>query len=120
VLIALLVSVLCIVANAFFVAAEFAFAKVRPTSLEALSREGDARAERALGMSKHLDAYLSATQLGITLASLALGRLSEPAVESCIRPAKAAVGEVLPQEKVGLTRSELTELVAQGAALQII
>jgi len=85
-LIPLLLSVLCVVANAFMVAAEFAFAKVRPTSLEAMARAGDAKAERALGMTRRLDAYLSATQLGITLASLGLGWLGEPALADMMTP----------------------------------
>ncbi|MBW2462956.1 MAG: HlyC/CorC family transporter [Deltaproteobacteria bacterium] len=76
----LLLSALCVVVNAFMVAAEFAFAKVRPSSLEALARAGDLRAVRALDMTRRLDAYLSATQLGITLASLGLGWLGEPAI----------------------------------------
>lgn len=85
-MIPLVLAVVCVAANAFFVAAEFAFAKVRPSSLEALARAGDLRARRALEMTRHLDAYLSATQLGITLASLGLGWLGEPALAHLIAP----------------------------------
>lgn len=67
-------------ANALFVAAEFALARVRPTALEALARAGDRRAAHALQVTKRLDAYLTATQLGITLASLGLGWLGKPAL----------------------------------------
>lgn len=67
-------------ANAFFVAAEFALARVRPTALEALARNGNARAVHALGVYRRLNDYLSATQLGITLASLGLGWIGEPAL----------------------------------------
>ena len=77
---------MCIVANAFFVAAEFALARVRPTALEALAQRGDARAARALVATRHLDNYLTASQFGITLASLALGWLGEPALARFIRP----------------------------------
>jgi CBS domain containing-hemolysin-like protein len=82
----------CILVNAFFVAAEFALAKVRPTALEALAREGDAKAKRAHEISQQLDAYLSATQLGITIASLTLGWLGEPAMVSLLSPPLYAVG----------------------------
>src|SRR5687767_1170958 len=59
--------------NGFFVASEFAIVKVRGTQLEALEVDGDRKAKFARHVTAHLDAYLSATQLGITLASLALG-----------------------------------------------
>ncbi|MDR0881724.1 MAG: hemolysin family protein [Candidatus Adiutrix sp.] len=72
--------------NGFFVAAEFAFVKARSTRLEVLSREGDRRAKAALFGRDHLEAYLSVCQLGITLASLGLGWLGEPAVGALLRP----------------------------------
>lgn len=90
----LLLSLACVAANAFFVAAEFALAKVRPSALEALAKQGDKDAERAYGITKKLDAYLSATQLGITLASLGLGWLGEPALAHLIESALALVGAV--------------------------
>jgi CBS domain containing-hemolysin-like protein len=74
---------LLVALNGFFVAAEFALVKVRPTQLEPL--EGK-RARLARHMLRHLDAYLSATQLGITLASLALGWVGEPAFAWLIHP----------------------------------
>ncbi len=83
-MIALLLSVFCVAANAFFVAAEFALAKVRPTALEALAKSGDASAARAFEITQRMDAYLSATQLGITLASLGLGWLGEPALAAMV------------------------------------
>lgn len=66
--------------NAFFVVSEFAIVKVRKTRLEELSKNGIKNATLALKISNTLDTYLSATQLGITLASLALGWISENAV----------------------------------------
>lgn len=82
---------LLVALNGFFVAAEFALVKVRPTQLEPLISEGSRRARMARHMLRHLDAYLSATQLGITLASLALGWVGEPAFSWIVRPAVALV-----------------------------
>src|SRR5882757_2298607 len=79
----LVLGLVLVALNGFFVAAEFALVKVRPTQLEPL--EGK-RARLARHMLRHLDAYLSATQLGITLASLALGWVGEPAFAWLIRP----------------------------------
>lgn len=79
-------------ANALFVAAEFALARVRPTALEARARAGDSQAAHALEITKRLDAYLTATQLGITLASLGLGWLGEPALAAIISPPLHGLG----------------------------
>jgi CBS domain containing-hemolysin-like protein len=89
---ALTAAVLCVFANAFFVAAEFALAKVRPTALEARARQGDAASARALRIARQLDAYLTATQLGITLASLGLGWLGEPALARLLEHPLQALG----------------------------
>ena len=75
--------------NAFFVACEFSVVKVRTTQLDALLEEGNVRAHFVNHVRGHLDAYLSATQLGITLASLALGWIGEQSLASIIRPALA-------------------------------
>ncbi len=72
--------------NGFFVATEFAIVKVRPTRLKALLDEGRPGAATAMLMTQRLDAYLSATQFGITLASLGLGWLGDPAFEHILRP----------------------------------
>ena len=77
---------LLVLLNGFFVVAEFALVKVRKTRLEELSARGASNAKLALKIVSSLDAYLSATQLGITLASLGLGWLGEPAVASLIAP----------------------------------
>lgn len=76
-LILVLILVFC---NAFFVISEFAVVKIRRTKLEELAHAGSKRAKIALEINEHLNTYLSATQLGITLASLGLGWLGEPAV----------------------------------------
>lgn len=78
--------------NGFFVAAEFAMVKVRQTRLQQLALEGNAMARTAQQVTGHLDAYLSACQLGITLASLALGALGEPAIARLIEPGLATLG----------------------------
>jgi CBS domain containing-hemolysin-like protein len=88
----LLGTAVLVLLNAFFVASEFAIVKMRPTRLEQLIREGDARARLALRMSQRLDAYLSANQLGITLASLGLGWIGEPAIAHLIEPLLAPLG----------------------------
>jgi CBS domain containing-hemolysin-like protein len=73
--------------NAFFVASEFAIVKVRNSQLDALEDEGNVKAVFAKHVRGHLDAYLSATQLGITLASLALGWIGEQFLAHILEPA---------------------------------
>jgi CBS domain containing-hemolysin-like protein len=80
----LLLVLLLVLLNGFFVAAEFALVRVRQSRLQQLVDEGNARAKYAFAVSKRLDSYLSATQLGITLASLALGWVGERAVAELI------------------------------------
>jgi len=82
----LLLAFLFVLANGFFVAAEFAIVKVRSTQIAELADQGSVRAKMAKKLIRHLDAYLSATQLGITLASLALGWIGEPAFHHLIQP----------------------------------
>ncbi|HEX3031033.1 MAG TPA: hemolysin family protein [Bacillota bacterium] len=72
--------------NAFFVAAEFSLVKVRKTRLVELAEHGSKKAAVAFEVSSRLDAYLSACQLGITLASLGLGWLGEPAIATLLEP----------------------------------
>src|SRR6185369_5497911 len=79
-------------ANAFFVASEFAIVKIRPSRLEQLAAQGHRRARVALAISRRLDAYLSANQLGITLASLALGWIGEPAFAGLLSPLFGSFG----------------------------
>ncbi|HEU0163507.1 MAG TPA: hemolysin family protein, partial [Thermomicrobiales bacterium] len=80
-----LVAVVALVlANGFFVATEFALVSVRRTRIQQLAAEGDRRATGVLGLLDHLDTYIAATQLGITISSLALGWVGEPAVASLL------------------------------------
>jgi len=81
-----------IVANGVFVAAEFAIVKVRPTQLAELAAAGSARARMARRILRKLDTYLSAIQLGVTLASLALGWIGEPVFARLIEPSLEMFG----------------------------
>lgn len=78
--------------NGFFVAAEFALVKVRSSQIELRARDGNIFAGIAKGLIEHLDAYLSACQLGITLASLALGWIGEPVVAAIVADVVALAG----------------------------
>jgi CBS domain containing-hemolysin-like protein len=105
----LLLVVFLVLANGFFVAAEFALVAVRKSRIEALAAEGSKAAERLLGLLNNLNAYISATQLGITLASLGLGWVGEPAVAALLEPALIRLGEM-----TGMT------FLASGAVLHTI
>jgi len=83
---ALVLAVVLVLLNGLFVAAEFSLVKVRPTQIAPAALEGHRRASVAHHMIQHLDAYLSATQLGVTLASLGLGWVGETAFEGVVRP----------------------------------
>jgi len=76
----LLLVILLVIGNGFFVAAEFSLVAVRKSRIEALAEEGNQAAKRLLGILRNLNEYISATQLGITMASLGLGWVGEPAV----------------------------------------
>jgi len=80
----LLLAVLLLVANGFFVAVEFALMASRRTKLEAMAEHGSAPARLALGSMRHLNLQLAGAQLGITMASLVLGYVAEPAVAGLI------------------------------------
>ncbi|MDL2215283.1 hemolysin family protein [Dysgonomonas sp. OttesenSCG-928-M03] len=80
----ILITFLFVFLNGFFVAAEFAIVKVRASQLELKAQEGNRLAILSKRIVGHLDAYLAATQLGITLSSLALGWIGEPFVSKMI------------------------------------
>ena len=82
--------------NGFFVAAEFAMVKVRSTQIEPLAKGGSKRATIAQQVVTHLDTYLSACQLGITMTSLALGWIGEPFVARQLEPAFLWLGITQP------------------------
>src|SRR4029077_18626206 len=82
----LLVIAALVALNGFFVAAEFALVKVRHSQVHALTMEGNKRATISQHVVENLNAYLSACQLGITLASLGLGWLGEPFLARMLQP----------------------------------
>jgi CBS domain containing-hemolysin-like protein len=95
----LLLALALVVLNGFFVAAEFAFVRIRGTSVEQLATDGRAGAGSLQDVMADLDNYLAVTQLGITLASLGLGWVGEPAVASLIEP---VLTPVLPASLIHL------------------
>jgi CBS domain containing-hemolysin-like protein len=119
-----------ILANGFFVAAEFAIVAVRRSRLEQLAREGHPTAPIAQQMVGRLDTFIAACQLGITMASLALGWIGEPALAQLIEPPlERLVGRWAPAAAhgvaVGLAFALITgltivagELAPKGIALQ--
>ncbi len=90
--ISLIAAIVLILFNAFFVAAEFAIVRVRPTRLEQLASAGNSRAATAIQVTRKLDSYISAAQLGITLASLGVGWLGEPAFTGLVMKWLAPLG----------------------------
>jgi CBS domain containing-hemolysin-like protein len=110
--IGLLAVIFLVLANGFFVATEFAIVAVRRSRLEQLAADGNRTAEAAKHVVGHLDAYIAACQLGITMASLALGWIGEPAFAHLIEPPlEALVGQVAPAAAHG---------IAVGTAFAII
>lgn len=92
----ILIVLLLVLANGFFVASEFSLVGVRRSRIATLADAGDARAKLLLSLVDNLNAYISATQLGITLASLALGWIGEPAVAHLLEiPLKGRISETL-------------------------
>lgn len=86
--------------NGFFVAAEFAIVKVRYSQIQLRAEKGSKLAKKAEHIINHLDTYLSATQLGITFASLGLGWIGEPVVAKIIAFVVAALHIQLPEETI--------------------
>ncbi len=107
----LILSLLFVIANGYFVAAEFAIVKVRATQLTEQVSKGSKRAQMATVLRKNLDAYLSATQLGITLASLSLGWVGEPAFARLIEPLL---------ERFGAASSALAHSISATFAFTVI
>lgn len=107
----LLVLLLLVFANGFFVAAEFAIVKIRASQLKLLLKTGDWRVNIAIRAVENLDACLSATQLGITLASLGLGWLGEPFIADWLNPLF---------ENWGIVSEKLRASLSMGVAFTII
>lgn len=120
-----------VAANGFFVAAEFSLVGARRTRIAQLAAEGSAVAKVAQKAMEHLDSYIAATQLGITLSSLALGWIGEPAISHILEPvlhalvpAEAAetlthtIAVVIAFSLVTLLHIVMGELVPKSIALQ--
>jgi magnesium and cobalt exporter, CNNM family len=90
-------------ANGFFVAAEFALVKIRATRVEQLVAQGNRLARIVQQQTTHLDNYIAATQLGITLASLALGWIGEPSLAHLIEPLFQWVGSGVAAQDIANT-----------------
>ncbi|MBM7703112.1 hemolysin family protein [Metabacillus iocasae] len=88
----LLLLAILIALTAFFVASEFAIVKIRSSRIDQLLAEGSARAKAAKKVTTHLDEYLSACQLGITITALGLGWLGEPTIEKLLHPLFVELG----------------------------
>jgi len=84
--------ILLVLVNGFFVGAEFAIVRSRRARIEQLAQEGDRRAEVALDQMDHVDEFVATSQVGITLASIGIGFLGEPAIADLIEP---LLGDVL-------------------------
>lgn len=104
---------LFVLLNAFFVAAEFSLVKMRLSHVQALAAQGNLRAKRVATMMADLDLYLSSCQLGITVASLVLGYLAEPAFADLIVSIAASFGMTVGE-------SGLIHIVAFGLALTVV
>src|SRR5215207_4319859 len=102
---ALAAVVILVLANGFFVATEFSLVAVRRTRIQHLASEGDRRAAAVLGRLDHLDAYIAATQLGITVASIALGWIGEPALAHLIEPALERLPGLSATQRVWVTHT---------------
>jgi putative hemolysin len=98
--------------NGFFVAAEFGLVKVRHTRIDELAAEGKRIARMVQDELRHLDNYIAATQLGITLASLALGWIGEPSLAHLIEPLFSFAG--------GTAATELAHSVAIAISFFLI
>ncbi|MFJ9247556.1 hemolysin family protein [Streptomyces sp. NPDC101776] len=88
----LLIGLATLVVNAFFVAAEFALISVRRSQVEPHAEQGDRRAKSVLWGLQHVSALMAAAQLGITLCTLVLGIVAEPAIAHLLEPVFHAVG----------------------------
>lgn len=118
---------LLVLANAFFVVAEFALVAVDRQRIEVLAEAGDRRARRALALLRRLSFNLSGSQLGITISSLVLGFIAEPTIARVLEPALAPVPEAgrsavaigLALALATVTQMIVGELVPKGLAIAL-
>jgi CBS domain containing-hemolysin-like protein len=113
---------LLVLANGFFVASEFALVAVRRTWVETQAAKGDRRARALLPLLDHLDDYIAATQLGITISSLALGWLGEPALARVIAAALDRARALLPHDlvaQIGALSAWLSPVAVHSVAIAV-
>ena len=91
---AIIVTFILVLVNGFFVAAEYSFVRVRGTQLDELAKTGNGAAKLAARISDDIEPYISTVQLGVTLASLGVGLLGEPAVGRFIEPVLGGLRDV--------------------------
>ncbi len=116
----LILTALFVVLNGFFVAAEFALVKTRPSRVEALAAAGDRKAKILQKILNELDLYLSGCQLGITIASLVLGYLAEPAFAALIENAAVSLGLATEAQLAAPELNPLLHYTAFGMALTVV
>ena len=110
----LLIVLVLVVVNAFFVAAEYALVRVRRTRMEALATQGSSLARIVLHGLDHLSRYIAGVQVGITLAGLASGRFGEPVLSALFGPLFV---QLFPSSLLG---TEVSTALATGLVLLII
>ncbi|HEX7255879.1 MAG TPA: hemolysin family protein [Gaiellaceae bacterium] len=98
----ILLALLLVAANGFFVATEFAITRVRPTQVKELEAQGKPGAASLRHAVDHLDAYLAACQLGITISSIGLGVVGKPAFEALLEPVAEPLGDLTGVAAYGL------------------
>src|SRR6266849_2158719 len=107
-LLRLLGVVVLVLVNGFFVAAEYALVSVRPTRVEELLQQGRPGARSVKNALDRLARFIAATQLGVTVASLSLGWLGEPALSGLLEPLLS----LLPAAWVGVASRTLSAIIA--------
>ena len=113
----LLLAVLVLVGlNGFFVASEFALVRSRRSKLEQMEDDGDRKAPLVLRQMDEMNAYLAACQLGITLASIAIGFLGEPAIGQLL---ESAFGESVPEAVSQVVSVALAFLISTAAHITL-
>jgi CBS domain containing-hemolysin-like protein len=119
-LIRVLAVFLLVAANGFFVTSEFAIVSVRRMRIAALAESGDRAARRLLAFKDNLVAYISATQLGVTLSSLALGWIGEATLAEMLAPAFDRLAESFPPSYAGYVTVGARHVVASVIAFIVI
>src|ERR1700750_487325 len=111
---------LLVAANGFFVTSEFAIVSVRRMRIAALAEGGNKRARRLLAFKDNLVAYISATQLGVTLSSLALGWIGEATLADLLVPLFERIALAIPAEYANYVSVVARHFIASFIAFIVI